>query len=159
MAEKDLKVRMSSWSKAAPWLLWLLAFLIPTLLGQQLLLKAIDVDRRIWKSTNRQKLMNEAQKYRSLLDVKCFIDKVMESGHIGHLYLNARKLELKKLSQDEMANADKIRTALRDHALIKHLPWGSNDVKADSKRFIEKVRERMGIWPVAVFCLGPEPHS
>lgn len=150
---------MSYWSKAAPWLLWLLAFLFPTLLGQQLLLKAIDVDRRIWKSTNRQKLMNEAQKYRSLLDVKYFIDKVMESGYLGRLHLDARRLELNRLTPDEIADADKIRAALREHSLIKHLPWGSNNVKADSNRFIEKVKERMGIWPVAVFCLGPEPHS
>lgn len=157
MVEKNtrLKVRTGWLTAVAPWLLWLLVMVLPLILGKELLENALEVDKKLWLISTRQMLMNEAQNYKSALNPENILARAFDSASVAHLYRKKHQLSAGELKVSE-AEAAEIGANLRNHEVVRQLPWGSTNVKQDSERFVEFMGNRVGARPSVMYCLAED---
>ena len=155
----SLRVRSSWLTRVAPWLLWLLVLAVPMLLGRILLLNALEVDKKIWLASTKQMLMNESQKYKTLLSSEFFVDEAMEKKTLHNIYTKHFRLEMNELEAAIDFDPDRLKYDLHNHPILKKLPWHSKNVKNELPIFLSEVRRRIGIDPALIYCLGEDSHS
>jgi class 3 adenylate cyclase len=159
LKQTRIKVEQSWLSLLAPALLWLLAFVIPVMLGRELLKNALDVEKQLLTSSAKQLLISEARKYRTSLNPDFFFQNQIDKEKLADLYekfLRAEKTEERSSKSDQR---EKIVQQLKNHWLAAKLPWGSENVKNDLEPILNAFKAVLGIYPAAVYSLGPDSHS
>lgn len=154
-----IELRSNPLVVAVPFLLWLLAFVVPMHLGMKMVFSVVESEERQWFFSAGQTLIAEAQKFNNLLDPEQFMHWAADYRRIGHLYRQHFRLELNDFKPGETYDEGQIVNALRQHYILRHLPWGSNNLKEDIKPFLGRMKKFIGIDPAAIYCLGPDEKS
>lgn len=153
-----LVVKTSWLTRLSPLILWLLAFVLPILMGRQLLTSAMEIERRLLISSNTHLLMNEAEKYQTSLNPEYFLENSINSAQVGDLYGRLFRRGKYRRSSKVIDKAE-LKRELVAHWLVKELPWGSTNVRDDAEKFILKLQQVIGILPSAFYCLGPDENT
>ncbi len=154
-----IELRSNPLLVAVPFLLWLLAFVMPMHLGMKMVFSVVESEERQWFFSAGQTLIAEAQKFNNLLDPEQFMHWAADYRRIGHLYRQHFRLELNDFKPGETYDEREIVRALRQHYILRYLPWGSSNLKEDIKPFLGRMKKFIGIDPAAIYCFGPDEKS
>ncbi|MGM0600181.1 MAG: adenylate/guanylate cyclase domain-containing protein [Candidatus Rifleibacteriota bacterium] len=142
-----------------PVALWIFCFVIPLLAGKHFMTKTIDFDRRLNLASVRQNLINEKQKYNTVLNSEDFLNSRLESRQLAALY--ARHFDLEEIYEEEkiVASAGPGLHKLKENKILKFLPWKEKDLEAGINKFVDFLKKRIGAEPVLVFTLQGKDKS
>ncbi|MGM0598538.1 MAG: hypothetical protein ACQETH_01860, partial [Candidatus Rifleibacteriota bacterium] len=142
-----------------PVALWIFCFVIPLLAGKHFMNKAIEFDRRLNLASVRQNLINEKQKYNTVLNTADFLNSRLETQKLETLY--ARHFDLSEIYDEGkiVASAGAGIQRLKKNRILKFLPWKQQDLKAGVNKFIDFLKKRIGAEPALVFTLQSNDKS
>jgi len=123
------------------------------------MVSALEIDKKLWVSSSKHLLMNEAQKYQTSLKPEFFLSDFVDKTNIGLLYDRLFRMGKFDTHTRKILDKEMIRRQLLSHPLLKELPWGSSNVKKDAKKFIARMKDEIGIFPSAYYCFGPDENS
>ncbi len=149
-----LRLKPSLLETLAPWLMWLLAIIMPLAAGRFLVESAIEIDRKLWLASTRQMLMNEAQQYKNHLNPEMIFNRGADSGRLGFLFSMIHRHSVNELTPDELLQYPAAKEELKNHEIGGRLPWGRTNIKSHLGPLLEVLQKRIGAMPSAIYCLS-----